>query len=75
MKSKILLGALALVLACGGLVGCGGNGTDDMMPSPSASAPASATMSPAETQKPDMTVAPTASPGASATSAAKAMFD
>ncbi|MBQ9915477.1 MAG: hypothetical protein IJO50_04955 [Clostridia bacterium] len=75
MKSKILLGVFALVLTCGSLVGCGGNMEDDMMPTPSASAPASATVSPAETQKPEMTVAPTASPGASATSAAKAMFD
>jgi hypothetical protein len=75
MKSKILLVALTLVLICGSLVGCGGNVKDDMMPSPSASAPASATMTPAQTQKPDNTVAPTASPGASATSAAKAMFD
>ena len=75
MKTKILLGVFALVLTCGSLVGCGGDVKDEMMPSPSASAPAAATVSPTESAKPEMTVAPTASPGASATSAAKAMFD
>lgn len=73
MKNKIILGALALMIAAGGLVGCNAmkEGVEEVMPS--ASAPAAAGTATAKPSAPaengsgmNATASPTASAAASA---------
>ena len=50
MKSKLMLGAISLMVVVGACAGCNG-GEKDVMPSPSATAPVAATAPASESEK------------------------